>query len=188
MLGILALGLAHLAQKKARVDRDDDQVLLGKHSISVESVVVDSGQRWLVSTGGDGSVYLWDIARRELTMALEREAGAAATFAYSAAFTLDGSRAGAAFSNGSVTLWNVLSCERQTTIQFDTESVRGLAFSPDGRLMALGGADHAVTLLDMSTMRTWRRLIGSDGQVNCVVFSPDGRILASACADGTATL
>jgi WD40 repeat protein len=187
-LGVLALALAHFTQEGASVVRDDDQVLLGKHSISVESVVVDPGRRWLVSTGGDGSVYLWDIARRKLTMALEREAESAATFAYCAAFTPDGSRVGAAFSDGSVTLWNVLSGGRQTTLQFNSAQVRGLAFSPDGRLMAIGGANHAVILLDIATMRTRQRLIGSDGQINCVVFSPDGRTLASACADGTANL
>jgi WD40 repeat protein len=188
MVGVLALGLAHFAQKGASVDRDDDQVLLGKHAISVESVVVDPGQRWIVSTGGDGSVYLWDIARRKLTMALEREAGSAATYAYCAAFTSDGSLVGTAFIDGTVTLWDVLSCERKPTLHFDTESVRSLTFSPDRRLMAIGGADHSVRLLDMATMRTRQRLSGSDGRVNCVVFSPDSRTLASACADGTATL
>jgi WD40 repeat protein len=188
MLGVAALVLGHLAQKGAGVDSDDDQVLLGKHSISVESVVVDPRQRWIVSTGGDGSVNLWEFARRKLAMALEREAGAAATFAYCAAFTPDGSIVGAAFSDGTVTLWDILSCKRQRTLHFDTESVRSLTFSPDGRLMAIGGADHAVTVLDIATMRTRQRLGGSDGQVNCVVFSPDGRTLASACADGTATL
>ncbi len=188
ILGVLALWLARLAQEGARVDRDDDNVLLGKHPISVESVVVDPGQRWIVSTGGDGSVYLWDIARRKLTMALEREAGPAATFAYCAAFTCDGSLVGAAFSDGTVTFWDVLSCKPQPTLHFDTESVRSLTFSPDGRLMAIGGADRAVTLFDVATMRTRQRLSGSLGQINCVVFSPDGRTLASACADGTATL
>ena len=54
--------------------------------------------------------------------------------------------------------------------------------------MAIGGADHAITLVDMATTRTRQRLTGSLGQVNCVVFSPDGRTLASTCADGTATL
>jgi WD40 repeat protein len=188
LLGVLALGLAYVAQEGAGVDRDDDQVLLGKHSFSVDSVVVDPGQRWIVSTGGDGSVYLWDIARRKLTMALEREGGPAATFAYCAAFTSDGSLVGAAFSDGTVTLWDVLSCDRQPTLHFDTGSARSLTFSSDGRLMAIGGADHAVTIVDMATMRTRQRLSGSDGHVNCVVFSPDGRTLASAHADGTARL
>jgi WD40 repeat protein len=188
ILGVVAVGLTYFAQKGAGVDDGDDQVLLGKHSISVESVVVDLGQRWLVSTGGDGSVYLWDITRRKLTTVLEREARSAAAFAYCAAFTPDGSHVGAAFSDGTFTLWNVLSCERRTSLYFNAVSVRCVAFSRDGGLMAIGGADDAVTLYDMATMCTRQRLISSNGQVNCVSFSPDGRTLVSACADGTAML
>ena len=122
ILGVLALGLGPPRPKWGGVDREDDHVLLGKHSISVESVAVDPGQRLIVSTGGDGSVYLWDIARRKLAMALERKAGSEATFAYCTAFTSDRSLVGAAFSDGTVTLWEMPTCDIATGPFISTQS------------------------------------------------------------------
>jgi WD40 repeat protein len=51
-----------------------------------------------------------------------------------------------------------------------------LAFSPDGKILAVGG-DKAVTLLDVATQKEVRRF--RTGMVCSVAFSPDGRSLAA---------
>jgi WD40 repeat protein len=63
----------------------------------------------------------------------------------------------------------------------------GSVFSPDGRMLALGGA-YDVTLWDVRTQSKVRVLSGHGDSVTTVAFSADGRTLASGSADSTVRL
>jgi WD40 repeat protein len=91
--------------------------------------------------------------------------------------------------------------DAQTTIATQTESVPGrnsilvrtldarigavqaLAFSPDGRLLAVGGASGRVQLRSAATGELLHTLIGHSPTVASVAFSPDSRTLISAGMD-----
>lgn len=70
-----------------------------------------------------------------------------------------------------------------------SRELRGVAFSPDSRLVATASLDD--------TIRLWRPdgeeepqspLLGHTDDVHILAFSPDGRLLASASRDGTVRL
>jgi hypothetical protein len=63
-----------------------------------------------------------------------------------------------------------------------------LCFSPDGRLLAGAGPDHAVRLWDVPTGKERCRLAGHRGTVRQLVFARDGKALLSASEDGTAVV
>ncbi len=68
------------------------------------------------------------------------------------------------------------------------DSVRDLAFAPDGRSAASAGEDKTVRLWDLASGEQRQRFEGHTDEVTCVVFAPDGRRLLSGGRDRTLRL
>ena len=61
--------------------------------------------------------------------------------------------------------------------------VNCVAFSPDGRRAASGGAEGLAFVWDATTGEMLLRLEGHETPVNAIAFSPDGRLIATASGD-----
>ena len=62
-----------------------------------------------------------------------------------------------------------------------------VAFSPDGKRLALGGSQgtYCVQLWDVLTRQPFPVWSGQYGELKAMAFAPDGSALATAAADGT---
>ncbi len=65
-----------------------------------------------------------------------------------------------------------------------SDAVLSLDFSPDGKLLASGGADKIARVTDIATGRQVNLFEGHTHHVMGVAFRADGRVLATAGGDG----
>src|SRR5262249_39657950 len=83
------------------------------------------------------------------------------------------------YDDGSVTIWNAESGWAQTHFPAHRRAVSGLAFTPDGRLLATGGVEGMAKLWNWTTQREIVTLKGHLKSVHALDISPDGSRLAT---------
>jgi serine/threonine protein kinase/WD40 repeat protein len=103
---------------------------------------------------------------------------------WSLAFSPGSEHFAVGLGNGTVRL-----CKHHSLEEHDLAGHQGpvkvLAFAPDGKLLASGGADGVVNLWDTDLAAKRTVLDAHAGAIESLSFSPDGKVLATAAADGT---
>jgi len=145
--------------------------------------------------GGTGSkVRLWDLQGNPIGQAFEGHK----ELVVSVAFSPDGEKIVSGSHDGTIRLWDLqgnLICKPIEGHEGRSEdSVRGLeryvtavAFSPNGQVIASGGADATVRLWDLNGNPTISPLREhkSFSHITSLAFSKDGQILVSGSGDAT---
>jgi WD40 repeat protein len=75
-----------------------------------------------------------------------------------------------------------------TAIVYSSRPAAGLAFSPNGRVLAQSGTNGTIHLWDIVRREELTQLKGHRGYVPALAFSPDGKTLASGSRDTTVLL
>jgi WD40 repeat protein len=107
------------------------------------------------------------------------------------ALSLDGRRLAAGSLGGEAKIWDVVTGQelgRFSGLAARRINIIGLAFSPDGKRLALCSAEFIIRLFDPDTFQEVTTLKGHGSLVTSIAFSPDGKRLASSSRDGTVRL
>ncbi len=106
------------------------------------------------------------------------------------AFSPDGSYvavAGGHYTQGksqTVQVWAIANGKEYAAIDVGKKAADVVRFSPNGRLLAIGGGDSSVRLWSVPDRKISRLCKGHQYRVEQLAFSPDGRVLASSdCKD-----
>jgi WD40 repeat protein len=166
----------------------EELLTLGGHRGRVFWSAYSPDGRWLITADYAGVIRLWDpIDGRELgTLSGD------GSRTFEAQFSPDGARLVIGHESGRAIVWSFPGPEagpdawpeKLYEIQHNLGWVGQGAFSPDGKLLAVGGINQA-SLYDAAT---GERLLdfGPIGMMSA--FSPDGRMIAAAGFDGTVRL
>ncbi|KAB8141867.1 WD40 repeat domain-containing protein [Chloroflexia bacterium SDU3-3] len=108
---------------------------------------------------------------------------------YQVAFSPDSAKL--AIQSGSVAIYDIASGTYEQNIPAQQRSLVtlvGMAFSPDGRYIAVGQENGQTALWDLHSRQIVRTFEGGGTSVGDLAFSPDGRSLATADDNGTASI
>lgn len=151
----------------------DDDV---RENARVEGLVWSEDGSTLIAGGEDGRVREWDLAgSRQLEIAevghLDRIEDAAASSDRSVLVTLG--------RDQDVRIWDLSAGYPVTTTVAMLDAPQwGLAASPVGSRVAVGGSDGMVNVYDLATMDRVARLAGASGRVLALAFVDADRVVA----------
>jgi WD40 repeat protein len=155
----------------------------------VRAVALDPMGKTVAAAGDDGVVHLWNTANGQAG----RKLTGATDWLRALAFSPDGKTLAAGGYDGRLRLWDVGSGKKLVDVLAQPPAppkttqplnvVTALAFSADGKQIAVGGSEPRLHLFQKADGKLIRSLTGHTGAITGLVFHPDGKHLISSSKD-----
>jgi WD40 repeat protein/serine/threonine protein kinase/DNA-binding SARP family transcriptional activator len=170
----------------------EELLTLAGHSGLIYDIAFSPDGTRLATTSFDGTAKIWDLLLGEELLTLMGHSGPVIGVDWSP----DGAWLATGSEDGTAKVWDLEASaaaatgEALVTMEGHLgdiwSDVFGVAFSPDGSLLATASWDETAKVWDAETGRALLTLEGHTERLNRVAFSPDGTRLATVSFDGTA--
>jgi WD40 repeat protein/serine/threonine protein kinase len=156
-----------------------------------ENAEILNGVNWF-SIAPDGKTFLsaregdlthWDLETGEKLLQIDRSRNLADGHFHAVEFMPDGSRALSTLGNDLV-LWNLETGEAIRYYTGHTDTLNGIAVSPDYKSVVTTSNDQSLILWDIETGVALRTFTGHTAFVGSASFAPDGRTIISVSTIG----
>jgi hypothetical protein len=129
--------------------------------------------------GGDHPIALFDVTRVQLHATLPSPP----VEGWRLTFSPDGATLASCHADNTVRLWDLATASQKQAITFSSLPPE-VAFSPNGRLLAIGLENGEIVLRDLAANRELVRLRGHSQRVADLTFTAGGRTLVSPATTG----
>lgn len=153
------------------------------HRENVFSVAYSPDGKLLVTTSGDPSIKVWDVASTKLLKTFGEGNDGHKQIILSVAVSPDGGQFATASADNSLKFWDMPTSNAIKEIVQAT-APRSVAVSPDGKLVAAGSTDGKVRLWNAADGKAIGELPAGGVAVNALAFTANGQTLAALSADG----
>lgn len=155
------------------------------HSRGIRSLgVMSTNQPWVVSTAMEPTVKLWNYETGETIRSWTIE-GKDVELAF---FSSDGNQVGIGCTDGSVFVFESSKSDAPRLLGKVGGSISAGAFLPGSQSLVVGGNDHQLTVLDVTTGEVLRRWRAHADWIYSLAISPDGTWCATVGKDHVAKI
>jgi len=159
-------------------------------------VTLSPNGKFLASGHSGGKIRIWDLASGKQIRQLRDEQPCISALAFSpdGKYLASANMFGAGEltrENRTVSIWEVATGKQFRALEGHDGGVYGIAFSPDGKLLASGTGNswehngYTVRLWEIASGMERKRFLGHGASVMSVAFSSDGKKVASGSTDST---
>lgn len=136
--------------------------------------------KWLAEASGMNSPRVWDASTGKLVAAFPLEERG--NFPTAVAFNPDGTVLAAGYDDSQVRLWDMPGGKERKPLPEQRGNVYGIAFTPDGKTLAVCRPNEGVFLHDSSTGEMYS-VIAPGARVTSFAISGDGTLMATDSGD-----
>ena len=155
----------------------DTVTILGNHTKTINAIAFSPDGKKLVSGSDDYTIKLWDIEKQHRIVTLRHTTDSAHSQIKEVAFSPNGQMFATAGYH--VKLWDIHTYRELMTFRHD-EWVIALAFSLDGRYIAMGDVRGKIRVRNVQNRMEVANFQADADLISALQFSPDNQILASA--------